>query len=499
MTCFHACMRVCKPSSEEVSASEDPSRTVTQTSPEAESVMYENSLFSPGRIQEPKPGSQQGIRVAEAVEEFAAVELLPSPVLSDFTATMTTPALGSKSFVLRDSVLHQYSPRKNASGKELDSCANGQGGRVAEADDAFAVADPPPSPVLSDFTAKMNSPALGSKSFVLRDSVSPKNALPSSPWLQPRSVLVDDNGPGSAHAALPVFDASSTAPLLATEKGSDSPRWSVDGFFTARSSMTDLEGALSPRLLSPRVALGLQVSPLSSSATSSNELVRASNGVSEGDHEPNLIMDKTGAGIAVPEEWRYHPRWERVSGYSDCLSDSEAAALVQVKSRLTDEMLWQIEECRCRPGETVDRFILRFLRARAFRISKTYAMLHAHLEWRKTQNVKTLVQRTPEEITGVGLADLEKNVAIWTQGNDKQGRPIIYKQFGYMDIKALVRMGGSVEQMVQYHIWETEASVRLLAKQTAKLGLYVETFTIIIDAKGWNLSRGANLTGISYM
>lgn len=45
--------------------------------------------------------------------------------------------------------------------------------------------------------------------------------------------------------------------------------------------------------------------------------------------------------------------------------------------------LWkQLEDQGCGPGESVDHVILRFLRARKFKVGEALAMLREDLEWR---------------------------------------------------------------------------------------------------------------------
>ena len=73
------------------------------------------------------------------------------------------------------------------------------------------------------------------------------------------------------------------------------------------------------------------------------------------------------------------------------------------------------------------------------------------------------------------------------QGRDKQGRPLIFKEFGHCHIHNLVPKHTTVEQLNKYHVWCNEKYAEQLAKNSQDLGLNIETFCLVVDAKGWHI------------
>ncbi|GAM17640.1 hypothetical protein SAMD00019534_008150, partial [Acytostelium subglobosum LB1] len=64
-----------------------------------------------------------------------------------------------------------------------------------------------------------------------------------------------------------------------------------------------------------------------------------------------------------------------------------------------------------------DRCLLRYLRARNYHIEKSEKMLRATLEWRK--------QNRPQDIKFSEVVEMAKSGAIYQNGRDRMGRPIV--------------------------------------------------------------------------
>lgn len=75
--------------------------------------------------------------------------------------------------------------------------------------------------------------------------------------------------------------------------------------------------------------------------------------------------------------------------------------------------------------------LLRFLRARQFKVTAAWELLEADIKWREQIDVNTLREKTAEQVLGIpDVKPLFQYLPSWIQGMDKQGRPVIIKRFG---------------------------------------------------------------------
>lgn len=59
---------------------------------------------------------------------------------------------------------------------------------------------------------------------------------------------------------------------------------------------------------------------------------------------------------------------------------------------------------------------------------------------------------------GAPLQEVTKHIAHWQVGNDKTGRPVLYKQFSQLDASSLKKIV-PFEQFMKYHMWEQASCV----------------------------------------
>jgi CRAL/TRIO domain len=79
-------------------------------------------------------------------------------------------------------------------------------------------------------------------------------------------------------------------------------------------------------------------------------------------------------------------------------------------------------------------------------------------------------------------------------GYDKQHRPISWRKFGKFEIWNILKLT-SMQQLINFHAWESEQLLRLMYTRSKETGCNIETFTVVIDASGWRLSQA---TGDAY-
>jgi len=133
--------------------------------------------------------------------------------------------------------------------------------------------------------------------------------------------------------------------------------------------------------------------------------------------------------------------------------------------------------------------LLRYLRANTFNTKKAKKHIEKTIEWRKTQNIPELMKQSPEEILGCKMADIVDNFPHWHYGYDRSGRPILFKQQGEFDVKAIKRIcGGSFDRVIRYHVWEQELINRVCYEQSLKSKTIIETLMVVWDVKGMQMS-----------
>ncbi|XP_071008457.1 SEC14-like protein 2 isoform X1 [Oncorhynchus clarkii lewisi] len=129
-----------------------------------------------------------------------------------------------------------------------------------------------------------------------------------------------------------------------------------------------------------------------------------------------------------------------------------------------------------------DHYLLRWLRARSFNVQKAEAMLRKHLEFRKHMKADSIIAdwRPPEVI--------ERYVSGGMCGYDLEGSPIWYDVIGPLDPKGLL-LSCTKQDFMRTKIRDTEMLRRECQKQTEKLGVNVETITLIYDCEGLGLKH----------
>jgi CRAL/TRIO domain len=96
---------------------------------------------------------------------------------------------------------------------------------------------------------------------------------------------------------------------------------------------------------------------------------------------------------------------------------------------------------------------------------------------------------TSKECTSLQHA-ISLNVLLFAQsiGFDKQNRPISWRKFGQFEIWNILKLT-SMQQLINFHAWESEQLLRLMHDKSKETGSNIETFTVVVDASGWAISQ----------
>jgi hypothetical protein len=130
---------------------------------------------------------------------------------------------------------------------------------------------------------------------------------------------------------------------------------------------------------------------------------------------------------------------------------------------------------------------LRFLRARRFDVAKTMEMVRADAEWRADNDVAQLQCQTVYEVLQCDLSVVYTYFPTWTAGFDREGKPVSWRQFGTFDIDRVLQVT-TMERLIDFHVWTNEQLLRLMHAKGKLTGTNLETFTVVVDAAGWQLS-----------
>lgn len=126
----------------------------------------------------------------------------------------------------------------------------------------------------------------------------------------------------------------------------------------------------------------------------------------------------------------------------------------EIKSNHDEISIWGIPLLK---DERTDVILLKFLRARDFKVKDSFAMLKNTLRWRKAFSIDDLVDENLGD-------DLEK--VVFMHGYDKEGHPVCYNVYGEFQNKELYQKTFSDEEkrtrFLKWRIQFLERSIRKL-------------------------------------
>ncbi|OVA07827.1 CRAL-TRIO domain [Macleaya cordata] len=143
------------------------------------------------------------------------------------------------------------------------------------------------------------------------------------------------------------------------------------------------------------------------------------------------------------------------------LKTSEKKALQELKERLSvshsSESMWGIHLLG--GDERADVILLKFLRARDFRVSDSFSMLQKCLAWRKDFGAEAIVEED------LGFKELE-GVVAYMHASDRDGHPVCYNAYGvFKDKEMYERIFGDEEKLKMFLRWRVqvlEKGIKLL-------------------------------------
>ncbi|PIN11418.1 Phosphatidylinositol transfer protein SEC14 [Handroanthus impetiginosus] len=164
--------------------------------------------------------------------------------------------------------------------------------------------------------------------------------------------------------------------------------------------------------------------------------------------ESNKLSDLSDYERRALEEFKLLVQEALNSGQFLTTSSSEASKLPEQVS------IWGVPLLQ---DDRSDVILLKFLRARDFKVKESFAMLKNTIKWRRDFNVDELVKEDLGD-------DLEK--VVFMQGHDKEGHPVCYNVYGEFQNKELYAKTFSDEEkrmkFLRWRIQFLERSIRKL-------------------------------------
>ncbi|KAL3344948.1 hypothetical protein AABB24_024078 [Solanum stoloniferum] len=124
--------------------------------------------------------------------------------------------------------------------------------------------------------------------------------------------------------------------------------------------------------------------------------------------------------------------------------------------------IWGVPLLPSKGDEKTNVVLLKFLRARDYKVNESFEMLKKTLQWRKDFNIQSIL----EEDLGSDLAP-----AAYMSGVDNQGHPICYNIFGVLDDEEIYnKTFGTEEKRNQFLRWRVQLMEKGIQQLDFKAG-----------------------------
>lgn len=192
-----------------------------------------------------------------------------------------------------------------------------------------------------------------------------------------------------------------------------------------------------------------------SSPISINQTLQLQDPLPESSPKPQLFKKSLVSSFMEAATLRT-PSFKEDTYYLTHLKSSERKSLKELKDKLKasngPDSMWGIPLLD--GDEKADVILLKFLRARDFRVQDSLHMLVNCLSWRKDFEADTIVDED------LGFKELEGLVA-YMHGYDKEGHPVCYNAYGvFRDKEMYERIFGDDDKLKKFLRWRVQVLER---------------------------------------
>ncbi|CAJ2657865.1 unnamed protein product [Trifolium pratense] len=132
------------------------------------------------------------------------------------------------------------------------------------------------------------------------------------------------------------------------------------------------------------------------------------------------------------------------------------------KEEEKDLLLWGVSLLPSKGNEGIDVILLKFLRAREFKVNEAFEMLKKTLKWRKEMKIDSIL----DEDFGSDLAS-----AAYMNGVDCEGHPVCYNMYGVFDGEEIYQKTfGNEEKRSEFLRWRSYVMEKWIQKLNLKPG-----------------------------
>lgn len=149
---------------------------------------------------------------------------------------------------------------------------------------------------------------------------------------------------------------------------------------------------------------------------------------------------------------------EKVDAFVECEKEANPEVEKVEESNFgADVSIWGVPLLPSKGCESTDVILLKFLRAREFKVSEAFQMLQNTLLWRKTFNISLLLDEAFSN---------DLNSVAYMDGVDREGHPVCYNVHGVFANEELYqKVFGNEEKREQFLRWR----VQVMEKGTQEL------------------------------
>ena len=161
------------------------------------------------------------------------------------------------------------------------------------------------------------------------------------------------------------------------------------------------------------------------------------------------------------------PRGHSPSGSPRSRSPSATPRSPSAKEALLIAKTIELQE-RLSPVEVTYGEARRFLTAKKGDVARAARLYERCLAWREEANIDGILDEADAADVDAALSPMYKPLLL--DGTDGQGRPVMYANFGRLDVAALSLKGINVPTIARRHIRELERCRRRLVEQAYEAG-----------------------------
>ncbi|EXB75191.1 hypothetical protein L484_025971 [Morus notabilis] len=141
--------------------------------------------------------------------------------------------------------------------------------------------------------------------------------------------------------------------------------------------------------------------------------------------------------------------------------DEEAEEKIEKEEVDKEISLWGVPLLPSKGSEGTDVVLLKFLRAREFKVNDAFEMLKKTLQWRKDSKIDSILD---EDDLCVDLSS-----AAYINGVDREGHPVCYNVFGVFENEELYRKTfGTEEKRTHFLRWRCQLTEKSIQKLDLK-------------------------------